>query len=207
MGGELGDAPANATPKFVVSAKQDARSVPLQRIQMVKGWLEGNEFKVEVYDVTGNADNGASVDLATCEPQGTGFSDLCAVWEDETFDPTQRAYYYVRVIENPTCRWSAYQCAEAGYDCENPTTEMDEDCCNPSTGLNVDLCDDVAAGLEGDEAACCRSDNPTSLTNVEFCEDVAEGLPVAEGRCCLPRLETTIQERAWTSPIWYQPPS
>jgi hypothetical protein len=207
MGGELSDAPAGATPKFVVSAKQDAMSEPLQRIQIVKGWLEGGEFKVEVYDVAGDANNGASVDLATCTPQGTGFSDLCAVWEDETFDPTQRAYYYVRVIENPTCRWSAYQCAEAGYDCENPTTEMDEDCCNPSTGLNVDLCDDVAAGLEGDEAACCRSDNPTSLTNVEFCEDVAEGLPVAEGRCCLPRLETTIQERAWTSPIWYQPPS
>jgi hypothetical protein len=219
MGGELSDAPAGATPKFVVSAKQDAMSVPLQRIQIVKGWLEGGEFKVEVSDVAGDADNGASVDLATCAPQGTGFSDLCAVWEDKTFDPAQRAYYYVRVIENPTCRWSTYQCADASYDCAD--WDADEcsdlksmglsnytcDCCNPTSGLNVDFCDDVAAGLEGDEAACCRSDDPTSLANVDFCVGVADGLPAAEGQCCLPRLETAIQERAWTSPIWYQPPS
>jgi len=213
MGGELSDAPAGATPKFVVSAKQDMMSEPLQRIQIVKGWLEGGEFKVEVHHVKGNADNGASVDLATCVPQGTGFSDLCEVWEDDKFDPAQRAYYYARVIENPTCRWSAQQCADEGYDCENPTTEMDEDCCDPATGLNTGFCDVVAESLTGDEAACCRTEDPTSSTNVKFCADLAkrlvdvEGLPAAQAQCCLPRLETAIQERAWTSPIWYQPPS
>ncbi|MCZ6807561.1 MAG: DUF3604 domain-containing protein, partial [Deltaproteobacteria bacterium] len=177
MGAELSDAPEGATPKFVVSAKQDMMSVPLQRVQIVKGWLDGDEYKVEVYDVAGDANNGASVDLGTCEPQGAGFSDLCTVWEDENFDPVQRAYYYVRVIENPTCRWSTQQCVDADYDCENPTTEMDEDCCNPTASLNVDFCDDVAAGLTGDEAACCRTDNPTSSINVVFCADVAERLP------------------------------
>ncbi|MDH3727176.1 MAG: DUF3604 domain-containing protein [Myxococcales bacterium] len=207
MGGELSDPPEGSTPKFVVSAKQDPMGAPLQRIQVVKGWLEGDEFKVEVYEVAGDANNGASVDLATCVPQGTGFSDLCAVWEDELFDPAQRAYYYVRVIENPTCRWSAQQCVNANYDCDNPTTQFDFDCCDPTAGLNVAVCDDVAAGLTGDEAACCRTDNPTSSTNVGFCNDVAGSLPPADGQCCRPRLEVAIQERAWTSPIWYRPPS
>jgi len=207
MGGELSDPPEGSKPKFLVSAKQDPMGAPLQRIQVVKGWLEGDEFNVEVYDVAGDANNGASVDLATCVPQGTGFSDLCAVWEDELFDPAQRAYYYVRVIENPTCRWSAQQCVDANYDCKNPTTQFDFDCCDPTVGLNVAVCDDVAAGLTGDEAACCRTDNPTSSTNVAFCNEVAGTLPPADGQCCLARLETAIQERAWTSPIWYRPPS
>lgn len=219
MGGELSDAPAGTSPKFVVSAKQDMMGAPLQRVQIVKGWLAGDDFQVEVYDVAGDANNGASVDLATCAPQGTGFSDLCTFWEDPSFDPAQRAYYYIRVIENPTCRWSAQQCAEADYDCES--WDFDEcdalramgmsnytcDCCNPTAGLQVDSCDDVAAGLTPDEAACCRSDNPTSTENVAFCRGVASRVAGAEGQCCLPRLETAIQERAWTSPIWYQPPS
>ncbi len=207
MGGELVEAPAGARPRFIVSAMQDRMSAPLQRIQIVKGWLDAGEYRVEVYDVAGDANNGASVDLADCAPQGTGFSDLCAVWEDELFDPAQRAYYYARVIENPTCRWSTQQCVDANYDCENPTTQFDFDCCDPTAGLNVAFCDDVAATLTGDQAACCRADNPTSSTNVAFCESVASSLPVAsEGQCCRPRVEATIQERAWTSPIWYQPP-
>jgi hypothetical protein len=178
---------------------------PLQRIQIIKGWLDGGEYRVEVFDyVAGDPTNAASVDLTTCEPQGSGAADLCTVWEDESFNPAQRAYYYARVIENPTCRWSTQQCVEANYDCENPTTELD-DCCDPTTGLNVAFCDDVAAGLTGDQAACCRTVNPTSSTNVEFCGNVAQSLAPAEGQCCLPRLEPTIQERAWTSPIWYQP--
>ncbi|MDH3625126.1 MAG: DUF3604 domain-containing protein [Myxococcales bacterium] len=207
MGGELSDAPVGGTPKFVVSAKRDPMGAPLQRIQIVKGWLDGGDYQVEVYDVAGNPDNGASVDLATCEPQGNGAADLCAVWEDTAFEPTQHAYYYVRVIENPTCRWSVRQCVDANYDCDNPTTQFDFDCCDPTVGLNVAFCDSVAAGLTGDEAACCRTDDPTSSTKVTFCDAVAQTLPAADGQCCLPRLETAIQERAWTSPIWYRPPS
>ncbi|MDH3202639.1 MAG: DUF3604 domain-containing protein [Myxococcales bacterium] len=208
MGGELSDPPDGSMPKFLVSAKQDPMSAPLQRIQIIKGWLEGGDYRVQVFDyVAGDPNNTASVDLATCEPQGTGAADLCTVWEDESFDPTQPAYYYVRVIENPTCRWTAQQCVDANYDCDNPTTQFDFDCCDPTAGLNVAFCDDVAAGLTGGEAACCRTDNPTSSTSVSFCNDVAGTLPPADGQCCRPRLEGAIQERAWTSPIWYQPPS
>ncbi len=185
MGGTLDPQPGSSAPTFVVSAKQDATSVPLQRIQIVKGWLDGDAYEVRVYDdIDGDSENGASVDLDTCAPQGEGFGDLCSVWRDPDFDPGQRAYYYARVIENPTCRWTTHQCVEADYDCENPTTEMDADCCDPTTGLNVDFCDAVD------------------------CSDTNSPPPVpADAQCCKPRVEPVIQERAWTSPIWYQPPS
>ncbi|MEM8608009.1 MAG: DUF3604 domain-containing protein [Myxococcota bacterium] len=205
MGGELTDAPAGQSPKFVVSARQDPLGAPLQRVQVIKGWLDGDDFQTEVFEVAGNPDNGATVDLDTCEPQGDGAADLCGFWEDPSFDPAQRAYYYVRVIENPTCRWTAQQCVDADYDCDNPTRQIDEDCCDATAGLNVAFCDDVAAGLSEEEAACCRTDSPTSLESVRFCQGVANSLPPAEGACCLPRLEASMQERAWTSPIWYRP--
>ena len=181
MGGTLDPQPGSAGPMFVVSARQDA--VPLQRIQIVKGWLEGGEYQVKVYpEVTGDANNDASVDPNTCTPQGEGFGDLCSVWQDPEFDPTERAYYYARVIENPTCRWTTYQCVRENYDCENPSREIDLDCCDPSAGLNVDWCESID------------------------CTD-PDSLPPADARCCVPRVEPVIQERAWTSPIWYQPPS
>ena len=182
MGGTLPTQPGSSAPMFVVSAKQDAMSVPLQRIQMVKGWLEGDNYQVKVYEVAGNPDNGARVDLGTCEPQGEGFADLCRVWQDPAFDPSQRAYYYARIIENPTCRWTTRQCVKANYDCSNPSREIDLDCCDPAAGLNVDQCNAID---------CSEPDS----------------LPPADARCCVPRVEPVIQERAWASPIWYEPPS
>ena len=182
MGGTLEPQPGSSAPMFVVSAKQDVMGVPLQRIQIVKGWLEGADYQVKVYEVAGNPDNGASVDLDTCAPQGGGFGDLCNVWQDPDFDPSERAYYYARVIENPTCRWTTYQCTQKNYDCDNPLREIDFDCCDPTAGLNVDWC------------------------NAIDCSD-PDTLPPTDARCCLPRVEPIIQERAWTSPIWYQPPS
>jgi hypothetical protein len=178
---------------FVVSAKQDAMGVPLQRIQIVKGWLAGSDYQVTVYEVAGNPDNGASVDLDTCTPQGEGFGDLCTVWQDPDFDPTERAYYYARVLENPVCRWTSSQCAAAGYDCNDwdyaqcqmlhndQQSSYTCDCCDPAAGLNTTFCDSVDCSDPG-------------------------ALPAAEERCCH-QVEPIIQERAWTSPIWYQPPS
>jgi hypothetical protein len=179
MGGDLFDAPEGAAPKFIVHARQDAEAAPLQRIQIIKGWIEDGEYQVEVHEVAGKRDNGASVDLGTCKPQGGGFPDLCKVWEDPDFDPSERAYYYARIIENPTCRWTTIQCVASEYDCENPITEMDLDCCDPTAGLNVEWCDSID------------------------CTDPA--LPPADAQCCKPRVEPIIQERAWTSPIWYSP--
>ncbi len=79
----------------------------------MKGWLDQNgEAHEAVYDVAGEPGNGASVDLDTCEPQGTGFASLCTVWEDPEFDAGERAFYYARVVDNPTCRWNQQFCAD-----------------------------------------------------------------------------------------------
>ena len=120
-------------------------------MQIVKGWVEGGEAHEKVYDVAGG-DTGASVDLATCETRGDGADGLCGVWRDPDFDASERAFYYARVLENPTCRWSQHLCNAAGVDCSDP--------------------DAVAPGF----AACCAEEH-----------------------------RPTVQERAWTSPIWYAP--
>lgn len=194
MGGTLGPQPASSAPMFVVSAMQDSTSAPLQRIQIVKGWLDGDDYQVQAFEIAGDANNGASVDLDTCELQGEGFGDLCGVWQDPNFDPGQRAYYYARVLENPSCRWTTWQCSTAAYDCTDwdyaacvdrkqnlLPSDYTCDCCDPAAGLNQAFCVDVD------------------------CTD-PDSLPEAEERCCH-QVEPTIQERAWTSPIWYRPPS
>ena len=159
MGGDLPPPPAQpAAPTFALWALRDPGggepSAPLQRVQIIKGWLDAGEPRERVYEVAGDPGTGASVDLTTCTPVGNGFDQLCAVWRDPDFEPTQRAFYYARVLQNPTCRWSAYACRAAGVDCNDPAT-------------------------------------------------VTEGF----ASCCDTRYPQTIQERAWTSPIWYSPPA
>ena len=146
MGGELGATPASdAAPQFIVSAMRDSApdSTPLQKIQIIKGWVdEQGNMQQRVFDVAGNSEPLASVNPATCEQSGEGFSNLCAVWRDAEFDPSVSAVYYSRVIENPSCRWSR-------YDCNAIAPEV----------------------------------------RPEQCTDGS--------------MEDVIQERAWTSPIWY----
>ena len=126
MGGDLMGA-EDGPPAFFVWASRDADSAPLQRIQIVKGWLAGAEPREQVYDVAcadGGAvdaqthrcpDNGATVDLSTCAiSQDKGAAELQAVWTDADFDASQRAFYYVRVLENPKCRWSTWDAIRAG---------------------------------------------------------------------------------------------
>ncbi len=161
MGGDLSEFPgADAAPVLSVSGRRDVGTpeqpgTALQRLQVVKGWIDpAGEFQAQVFDVAGNPDNGATVNVDTCDPDaGTGgFDELCATWTDPSFDPQQPAYYYARVIENPTCRWSQYACNAAGVDCGDPAT--------------------VTEGFEG---------------------------------CCDANVPQVVQERAWTSPIWYGP--
>jgi hypothetical protein len=137
MGSDLPERPAEAgAPRFAVSALKDSGTrtnpgTPLQRVQIIKGWLEGDELKEEVLDVAGGP-NDADVDLATCERNGAGAKQLCTVWEDPSFDPEAPAFYYARVLENPTCRWSQYVCNAAKVDCSDPTTVPEElaACCS-----------------------------------------------------------------------------
>ena len=152
MGGELAGR-AGGTPQFLVWVLRDPRGSWLQRAQIVKGWIDEEGTHEQVFDIACSdgmtpdstshrcPENGATVDLSNCSTTlDRGAVELKAVWVDSTFDPTQRAFYYARALENPTCRWSTWDAIRAG-DVPNP------------------------------------------------------------------RVPATIQERAWSSPIWYEPPA
>lgn len=115
MGADLA-LPADSTgPVFAAFASADPGSAnapgnDLQRIQIIKGWVDAEGgLHEDVIDVAGGP-NGASVDPQTCEPQGSGARELCGVWRDPAYDPELGAVYYARVVENPSCRYSAWQC-------------------------------------------------------------------------------------------------
>ena len=129
MGGDLMSQPAGK-PEFVVIALRDIHSAPLQRIQIVKGWIDANGRSFEkVVDVACSdggkvdsqtqrcPDNGAHVNLSTCEAsQDKGDAQIQGRWSDPEFDATQSAFYYARVLENPTCRWSTWDAIRAGVE-------------------------------------------------------------------------------------------
>ncbi len=151
MGGDLAAAPAGKAPTLMVMALRDANSAPLQRIQVVKGWVSGGQTHERVFDVACSdgivpdaathrcRDNGASVNLSDCSiSQDKGASELRTTWRDPEFDPAAAAFYYVRVLENPVCRYSQR------------------------------------------DALRINAPHPDNVPK-------------------------TIQERAWTSPIWYTP--
>jgi hypothetical protein len=130
MGGDLRKAPEGKAPTFLVAALKDPLSGNLDRIQIVKGWLDGNQTHEKVYDVAwGDADRrqpnddgklppvGNTVDVANATWTNTiGDPELITVWTDPDFDPDQPAFYYARVIEIPTPRWTAYEAKFFGVD-------------------------------------------------------------------------------------------
>ncbi len=122
MGGEL-SATGNETRalRFATVALKDPQGAPLQRVQIVKGWQVGDEIREKVYDVAGTPGVG-SVDIASCEISGEGHDSLCSVWTDPEFDPSARAYYYARILEVPSCRWSTFVCNAQGVRCEDRST-------------------------------------------------------------------------------------
>lgn len=150
MGGEL-QIEGDTSPEFLIWASRDAHSAPLQRLQVIKANVREGKTVEKVYDVACSdgasvdpdthrcPDNGATVNLEDCSiSTDVGSAELKALWTDPDFDANELSLYYVRVLENPVCRWSTWDAIRAG----------------------------VAP----------RED-----------------------------LHATIQERAWTSPIWLQP--
>ena len=129
MGGELHAPPAGKSPSFLVAALKDPIGANLDRIQIVKGWLDAKGMPQErIYDVVwGDADQrkpdadgklppvGTSVDVANASwTNSIGDPELITVWTDPDFDPKQRAFYYARVLEIPTPRWTAYDARRFG---------------------------------------------------------------------------------------------
>ena len=123
MGGDLSAAPKGKSPSFLVAALRDPIGENLDRIQIIKGWLDGKgELHEQVYDVAwGDADKrkpgadgkvppvGDTVDLENATWTNTiGAPELITVWTDPDFDADQQAFYYARVLEIPTPRWNAY---------------------------------------------------------------------------------------------------
>ena len=125
MGGDLPMRPGDGAPTFMVQALKDPMGANLDRMQIVKGWLQDNgETAERVYDValsdgrqvdpqTGKAPPvGNTVDVATATySNAIGAAVLQTVWRDPDFNPAQAAFYYVRVLEIPTPRWTALDAA------------------------------------------------------------------------------------------------
>ena len=123
MGGDLSQAPDGKSPTFLVAAMKDAMSGNLDRIQIIKGWVgKDGQAEERVYDVAVSDGRkidkngrcktpvGNTVDVANATWTNTiGDPELIAVWTDPDFDAKQRAFYYVRVLEIPTPRWTAYE--------------------------------------------------------------------------------------------------
>ncbi|WP_223794384.1 DUF3604 domain-containing protein [Marinobacter sp. F4216] len=130
MGGDLKNAPDGKAPTFMIRALRDVDGANLDRILIVKGWMDGDgELHEQVYDVL-CSDDRATNDQHQCEkPVGNtvdveeatysnsiGDALMLAYWKDPDFDAQQRAFYYVRVLEIPTPRWSTYDAAFFGVD-------------------------------------------------------------------------------------------
>jgi len=128
MGGDLRQAPAGKAPSFLVAALKDPIGANLDRIQVVKGWLDAKgELHEKVFDVAWSGDRkpdpktgklpsvGSTVDASNATwTNSIGAAELIAVWKDPAFDPAERAFYYARVIEIPTPRWTAYDVSRFG---------------------------------------------------------------------------------------------
>ena len=151
MGGDLEPKMGKSAPSFMVYALRDTIGGNLDRIQIIKGWADKKgELHEKVYDVAWSDGRemdangklpavGNTVDIENATWTNTiGASELITVWQDPDFDAKQRAFYYVRVLMNPTCRWSSFDAIRLG-------------------------------------------------------REPPQGVP------------STIQERAWSSPIWYTP--
>jgi len=127
MGGDL--SASDTAPSFLVWAMRDPRNAPLQRLQLIKVWHADGKAQEKLYDIACSdglkvdpetyrcPDNGASVNLEDCSiSTNSGAPELKTLWQDPDFDPDMDAAYYVRVLENPTCRWSTWDALKAGVE-------------------------------------------------------------------------------------------
>ncbi|WP_224244210.1 DUF3604 domain-containing protein [Hyalangium gracile] len=183
MGGDLRRPPSGKQgPTFITAAwADDVLKTNLQQIQIIKGWVtaDGREHE-RVFTVAGQDESALNqqslIDPVTCKPKpDRGASRLCGVWRDPTFNPNEHAFYYVRVLEEPVCRYSTLWCRKwIGVD------PLDTSRCQKS--LDALKTGTPEQRLKADHGAMCCSNQLTDTF-----------------------VQPVIQERAWTSPIWYEP--
>ncbi len=129
MGGDLRPREGDGAPTFLVLALRDPIGANLDRMQIVKGWMEADgALQEKVYDIAWSGERepdgdgnlpevGSTVDLETASWTNTiGASELATVWTDPDFEPGERAFYYVRALEIPTPRWVVYDKIRFGID-------------------------------------------------------------------------------------------
>lgn len=128
MGGDLASAPKDSAPSFLIQAVRDPDGAALDRVQVIKGWVDRDgKAQERIYDVAVSDGRTIGADGRCREPVGTtvdvakasytnaiGAAELSAVWRDPDFDPRERAFYYVRVLEIPTPRWTTYDASRFG---------------------------------------------------------------------------------------------
>jgi hypothetical protein len=141
MGGDLSQAPAGKAPTFMVQARRDPDGANLDRIQIIKGWIDtDSQLRERIFDVavsdgrsiapSGRCDTpvGNTVDVANADyTNSIGDALLMAYWKDPEFDADLRAFYYVRVIEIPTPRWTAYDAKRFGIELPDEITMTIQD--------------------------------------------------------------------------------
>jgi hypothetical protein len=143
-----------ASPDFLVAASRDlgtpnAPGNPIERIQIIKGWVDdAGQTQEQVFDVAGSPTQGLGVDPLSCVPTEVGLAEVCTVWRDPEFNAAQHAFYYARLVETPSCRWSTQQCQAAGV---NP---FSSDCEAQKDEANMRALDAGATGPVYDN--CCR---------------------------------------------------
>ena len=133
MGADLPPRQDGASPSFMVWAIKDALNGNLDRIQIIKGWTERGEVFEKIYDVAWSGDRQPNSKTGKLPPVGStvnvdeatytndiGAEELSAVWADPDFDPAVRAFYYARIIEIPTPRWSTYDAKRLGIEAPEP---------------------------------------------------------------------------------------
>ena len=129
MGGVLNRSDDTDKPQFLIWATKDPVNANLDRIQVIKGWIEDGESREEVIDVACSddlvpdpatrkcPDNHAAVNLQTCHVTADhGDTEIRVLWQDVDFNPLHASFYYVRVLQNPTCRWSTYDAIRLGIE-------------------------------------------------------------------------------------------
>ena len=137
MGGDLPVRSGDGAPTFLVAVLKDPISGNLDRIQIVKGWLDADgERQERIHEVAWSGDRtlgadgklppvGNTVDVANATWTNTiGSPELIAVWTDPDFDPELPAVYYARVLEIPTPRWTAYEAVRFGIQMPSPDVPM-----------------------------------------------------------------------------------